>query len=310
MSSEYFKTYEVSNVLNISISKVRRLVKENFLTVDSTYQTFKKPGHLFAKVKVEALQLRLPKILAKWEEQKYVNIKNGRKTAAATRERNKGYIEFIKNEKDLFVEDISFYPAGIADLLYGSFYLFNLTYYLNNQKVKKTTEAISKLVDLKMQTLKMIIGKFPNQDCIAYSVIEGDNKRGQLVRFCTVCKNRAEKLKLADDFYARVQEYLHIDCADCLYEPEIKNYYSLLEIVISRDNNKLVFHIPYLEIEDLFENISQLPKRKKSESCIEEGYFRGIKISSLERRATPLSDIKKEVAEFIERHQNEINKAA
>ncbi|MDD4766303.1 MAG: helix-turn-helix domain-containing protein [Desulfotomaculaceae bacterium] len=277
LSGKNMSAAEVGEILGITPSSVRRLVREGVLEVKETKRYKAGEELYFDSSAVKDLLPRMPELRRKWHSEE--NRRLGARKAAFKRVDDAGKALRHTGIKKKFLFSLEFYPEKAALLLRASFFLYHLNHYAKGGE--------EYLYDLKEKVLKKFVSDFSAVEGLDIVFIEG----GQKVLLCAGCRVKAQSMGLSYLKY----KINHGGCPQCRKE---EDYYSLFEFRVVYGEHRFCFHTPYYIARKWFENMAELPKKVR-EKGKEEALPFGRPISEGEARAVTLEEVIRELKSFL-----------
>jgi hypothetical protein len=233
--------------------------------------------NLFERDKVESLIPQMPNLRRAWIAED--NIRFGGSTAARKREVDRQQAGELKNRKQRFLTGLSEIPDPYSQLLKACFYLYHLNHYAKRGE--------SYLYDLKEQVLKLLVGMNESFGSSIRVVFVPGSER---VRLCGRCQERADRLGKNRPEYIK----LYGGCSQCARDD---NYYSLYEFIVSYDDYRFCFHVPFMAARKWFKG--QEPPAKEGRPEREGFTVYGRPIFAAETQAVELIEVVEGLEELM-----------
>lgn len=267
---------EVARKLNISNRQVYDLVEYGYLNVSQVYRNrHQGMNYLFSESEVESLDLHshLAEISEIKNQKKKVNSSNYKKVF-----RTLAYY-------DRFMDSIEDHPD--KKILSVCFYLYHLNHYAKSYPEQES------LYSLKHQVLRKMYSEYPEKIITTY-LIGPDKKR---VWLCEDCKESARTAGLSYSDY--IKKEMH--CSKCYITSTEREYYSLIEFLISIDDFEFTFHAPRSSVQKWID-ISKLPQSiRQTGKYNDRMYMYGRLITRLEEKIFPLPVILEYLNAYLEK---------
>lgn len=216
---------EASEVLNISVRNVKKLIDEGYLKAERKLEK-KTWKNLLKKVEIINLLEHIEEIKAFWDSKAKINRQLGiKKTNEIRLDKFKDY-SFFKNNLLKHIENIPHYQAR---LIRSCFSLLALDFYIKRKLKRKIVDQ--ELIDFYNKSFIKLIDLYKNDENIRFYLID----TGKV--FTLYCEACLKKIKEANNSIK--------PCPNCVID---NNYYSILLFVVNILEYQFTLSINYREI--------------------------------------------------------------
>ncbi|NPV90291.1 MAG: hypothetical protein HPY50_05930 [Firmicutes bacterium] len=264
---------QVGQLLKIAPDQLKWLNRRGWLEAAQVVRYRNGEMSLFEREKVLSLIPQMPNLRRAWMAEE--NQRYGGSTAARKREEDRRQAEGLKNRKQRFLADLTEIPEPFSHLLKAGFYLYHLNHYAKRGETY--------LYDLKEQVLRLLVGERESfGPSLKVLFVPGSER----VRLCSRCQERADRLGKSRPEYIR----LYGGCTQCSRD---ENYYSLYEFIISYEDYRFCFHVPFMTARKWFKEWTPPAKEGRPER---EGFsVYGRPIFAAETQAVEMIEVVEEL---------------